>query len=474
MEKRVDVAIIGAGSAGLSAFREVQRITKSFVVINGGHYGTTCARVGCMPSKVLIQIANDFHRRKVFERHGIRGGGSLSLDAKAALRHVRALRDRFVKGVMGTVEELGDHNVRGYARFVEPGVLRLDDGSIIRAKKIIVANGSRPIVPKAWEAFRDRILTSDEIFEIEDLPGSLAVVGLGVIGLELGQAMHRLGVTVSGFGRSRWIGGLSDPEVNAYAVEKLHPELDFVQGAEATVKADPSGKLEVTGGSKAVLVEKVLASLGRRPNLDNLDFHNSGAKLDAAGLPTFNPNTMQVENLPLFIAGDISAYRPILHEAADEGRIAGYNAVRDSATCFRRRTRLGITFSDPNIAFAGERFEFLPEGRYKIGEVRFDGQGRSLVMGKNVGLLRVYGDPRTGKLIGAEMMAPSGEHLAHLLAWAIQRNLTVWEALQMPFYHPVVEEGLRTALRHLADQTETGAKTPELPLCDPSGVESLS
>ena len=166
----------------------------------------------------------------------------------------------------------------------------------------------------------------------------------------------------------------------------------------------------------------------------------------------------------MFITGDATRERQLLHEAADEGYIAGYNAVHEPY-CFRRRTPLSIIFSDPNIAVVGKRYQDLFNQQDMIvGEVNFSQQGRSRIMSKNKGLLRIYAEPETGILLGAEMIAPSGEHLAHLLAWAIQQKMTVSDALQMPFYHPVVEEGMRTALRELSSKMHLSRK--EIILCD--------
>ncbi|MCH6545175.1 MAG: dihydrolipoyl dehydrogenase [Deltaproteobacteria bacterium] len=472
MDKKVDVAIIGAGTAGLSAVREVQKVTQNFVIINGGEYGTTCARVGCMPSKVLIQVANDFHRRQVFAKLGIHGGDNLTLNIPEALRHVRSLRDRFVGGVLKTVEGLGDHNMEGYAQFVKPNVLQVG-GVTVQANKVILATGSRPSIPQSWQSFASRLITSDEIFEREDLPASIGVVGLGAIGLELGQALHRLGIKTTCVGRRPFIGGLSDPEVNRYAVREMSQEMDFWTGLEADVK--PEGqRFRLSYGDQSVVVDGILASLGRRPNLENLGLEKVGIKLNAKGLPSFNTNTMQVEDLPIFIAGDINGDRSILHETADEGRIAGYNSVQTSPALFSRRAGLEITFCHPNIAVVGRSFADLQGEDIAIGEVKFDGQGRSLVMEENSGHLRVYGQRETGLLLGAEMVAPTGEHLAHLLSWVIQKQMTVFEVLQLPFYHPVVEEGLRTALRDLAAKVESAPPDIELALCGESGIECLS
>ncbi len=472
MEKKVDVAIIGAGTAGLSAVREVQKVTQNFVIINGGKYGTTCARVGCMPSKVLIQVANDFHRRHVFSKLGIHGGDNLTLNIPEALRHVRSLRDRFVGGVLKTVKALGEQNIEGYTQFVEPNVVQVGDVTI-HATKVIIATGSQPIIPRAWQSFASRLITSDEIFEREDLPASIGVVGLGVIGLELGQALHRLGIKTTCVGRRPFIGGLSDPEVNRYAVRAMSHEMNFWTGLEARV--EPEGqRFRLSYGNQSVVVDGILASLGRRPNLENLGLEKLGVKLNAQGLPSFNSNTMQVEDLPIFLAGDMNGDKPILHEAADEGRIAGYNSVHEAPTLFSRRARLKITFCYPNIAVVGRSFASLNGEDFAIGEVKFDGQGRSLVMEENLGHLRVYGQRGTGLLLGAEMVAPAGEHLAHLLSWVIQKGMTVFEVLQLPFYHPVVEEGLRTALRDLAAKVESAPPDIELAHCGESGIECLS
>ena len=108
MAKNVDVAIIGAGSAGLFALSQVKRKTDNYVLINGGELGTTCARVGCMPSKVLIQVAEDFHRKSIFGREGIDGGEKLTIDNEAAMEHVQDLRDVFVDKTLGVTDDMGD------------------------------------------------------------------------------------------------------------------------------------------------------------------------------------------------------------------------------------------------------------------------------------------------------------------------------------------------------------------------------
>lgn len=472
MDRKVDVAIIGAGTAGLSAFKEAVKVTKNVVLIHDGPHGTTCARVGCMPSKVLIQSADDFHRRLALAELGIRGGEKLEVDVPAVLRRVRKLRDRFVGGVLRSVEALGEAVVPGRAEFLEPTVLRVSGKSLVRAKRVIIATGSRPLVPRGWEAFGDKIITSDDLFEKEDLPKRVAVIGLGIIGMEIGQALSRLGVVSVAAGRDAFLGGLSDPEVNDVAKSHFSNEMPLALG-EANVQAS-RGALLVTAGGKAVEVDAIVAAMGRLPNVEGLGLEKLGVPMGKGGLPSFNPRTMRVGDLPVYLAGDANGERPLLHEAADEGRIAGYNAVRETETCFVRRALLAITFCDPNLAVVGRPFRSLDLESTVIGEVDFSDQGRSRILARNHGKLRVYAHRRTGELLGAELMGPAGEHLAHLLGWAVQSGAVVSQLLQMPFYHPVVEEGLRTALRDCLRKIERPYAPLELALCAESGVESLS
>jgi dihydrolipoamide dehydrogenase len=452
--RKVNVAILGAGTAGLTALGVVRKHTDDFVIVNDGPYGTTCARVGCMPSKALIHIANDFHRRRTFDAVGIRGADELSMDVAAALAWVRDYRDARVAPNLKPTERVGDRNIAGRAAFVAPDellVARADGGEErIHADAVVVATGSTPIVPASWRAFGERILTTDSLFEQTDLPRRLAVVGLGAIGLELGQALARLGLEVTGFELRESVAGLTDPELQAEAVERFASEFSVHLGHGVEIERVGEGGLRVVAGDAEATVDAALIALGRAPNVSGLGLDRLGLPLDERGLPPFDPNTMQVGDLPIYIAGDIDADRVVMHEASDEGFIAAWNALH-GPTRFQRRTPLSIAFTDPEIAMVGLPHASLPEGALSALH-DFARQGRAIAMRSAHGKLRVYAEPGNGRLLGAEIVAPHGEHLAHLLALAIERQLTLAELLTMPVYHPVLEEGLRSALRALARQ----------------------
>ncbi|HET7730931.1 MAG TPA: dihydrolipoyl dehydrogenase [Usitatibacter sp.] len=451
----VDVAVIGAGTAGLAAYRAAKAAGARAVIMEGGPYGTTCARVGCMPSKLLIAAAEAAHAVHRAPRFGVHPGPA-RIDGAEVMARVRRERDRFVGFVLAGVESIPPADrIRGHARFVDRNTLQVEGGPTVRARSVVIATGSRPAVPPLLRGLGDRLVVNDDVFDWETLPRSVAVFGPGVIGLELGQALARLGVRVVVLGRGGRVGPITDPYVLRAAVKAFGEEMALdpdahVQRVERVGDEVLVEFLDPEGRAQHQRFDYVLAATGRTPNVDSLGLEATGIALDAHGVPRTDPRTTQAGDSPIFVAGDASNYAPLLHEAADEGRIAGENAARfPNVSAGPRRAKLGIVFTDPQIAIVGPGFAALKSHALAAGEVSFEDQGRSRVMLRNRGHLRVYADPGTGRFLGAEMAGPDAEHIGHLLAWALQAEMTVSRMLEMPFYHPVVEEGLRTALREL-------------------------
>ena len=456
-EIHTDVAIIGAGTAGLYALREARQAGRRFVLIDQGPLGTTCARVGCMPSKVALHAGAMWAARKQIA--GVSGLDALGLDSAQVWAALRQQRDQFASRPVKAARSLaGEFLLEGPAHFLEPGVLEVrlgDEIQIVRAGAVVIATGSRPVLPGWLAAVAERTVTTDQLFELPALPKRVGVLGLGAIGLEMGLALSRLGVEVIGADVANTVTGIVDPAVGERAVARFGREINLWLGSEVSVSASGDEVL-MRAGDRVARVDLLLAALGRRPNVDTLNLEAAGIAVDARGMPEFDTATMQNGDLPVFIAGDANGDRPLMHEAADEGAIAGYNAARAEVTRFRRKVALGIAFSDPDVASVGARLDQLDPQAIVIGSAAGDGNGRAKILGGEESLLRLYADARDGKLLGAAMVATGGEHLAHLLAWAIQRGETAQSLLQLPFYHPVVEEMLQTALKEIAQKFPDG------------------
>jgi dihydrolipoamide dehydrogenase len=459
MDTPVDVAVIGAGTAGLAAYRAARDAGARAVLIEGGTHGTTCARVGCMPSKLLIAAAEAVHGIERAHGFGVHVDGSVRIAGHEVMARLKHERDRFVGFVLKGVEAIPDADrIVGHARFVDRDTLDVA-GQRIRAKSIVIATGSRPAVPPILRDLGERLAVNDDVFEWDELPRSVAVFGPGVIGLELGQALARLGVRVVVLGRGGRLGPITDPYVHRAAVQAFSHEFHLDTDAHVSSVKRIGDEVEidyVDGGDKRTeRFDYVLAATGRLPNVDALGLETLSLDRDGRGVPLFDRRTLQIGETSLFMAGDAADDMPLLHEAADEGRIAGANAASfPQVTPQMRRAPLGIVFTDPQIAIVGPGFAALKTAELAAGEVSFEDQGRARVMLRNKGHLRVYGDPASGRFLGSEMVGPDAEHIGHLLAWALQAQMTVTQMLEMPFYHPVVAEGLRTALRELARHIE--------------------
>ena len=282
----VDVAVIGAGSAGLPAFRAAREHTDRVILIERGPHGTTCARVGCMPSKLLIAAAEAAHGMEIAPRFGIHPG-SISIDGEAVMERVRRERDRFVGFVLDGVDRIDpEQKISGQARFVEDSRLEIGN-SQVRAGRVVIASGTSPAIPDFLEQVRDRVSVNDDVFEWKTLPESVAVFGVGVIALELGQALHRLGVRVRLFGRSLRTGPITDPGVLQSSEKVFSSEFPFTAPVKVeNVEPDENGvrvlyRNNEDSGVEEEVFEQVLAATGREPNLTELNLEQTSLKLDS-------------------------------------------------------------------------------------------------------------------------------------------------------------------------------------------------
>ncbi|MDD1450448.1 dihydrolipoyl dehydrogenase [Sphingomonas sp. H160509] len=454
-----DVAIIGAGTAGLAAERSARRNGAKTLLIDEGFGGTTCASVGCMPSKLLIAAGNAMHAVEHAAVFGVEASGKV--DGVAVMARVRKERDAFVAGVEKSIDKLPEEvRIEARAKFAGATILSLSDGREVHAKSVVIATGSSPAIPEMFDGVRDRVLTNESIFELKDLPKSLGVIGAGALGLEMAQAMARLGVDTMVFDTGETIGGLKDRHVAEAYHAILSREMPILLGVELTVEPDGDGvKLAWSGSASGEQrFDYLLVATGRPPRIKGIGLETTGLALNDHGMPDYDCETMQCGTAPIFIAGDADHDRAVLHEASAEGMIAGRNAASyPEVTPGKRTVPFAITFTHPNVAVIG-KIAKDDDADTVIGTASYDDQGRAKVEACHAGLVRFYADRRDGRLTGATMAGPAVEHSAHLIAWAIQSGWTATEVLDLPIYHPTFEEGMKGALRSIC--SEVHAPTP--------------
>lgn len=452
-----DIIIIGAGTAGISAYKEAIRHTQNILVINQGPWDTTCARVGCMPSKVLISTANRMH--DILHADEVALNVKAEIDRSQVMQHVQRLRDRFTAATLRDVESWDpQHKISGTAVFINENTVEVDRQHY-QAKAFIIAVGSTPNIEiELKNKLAEHLITSDQVFELEQLPRSLAVIGSGVIAIELAQAFQRLGVKTTVFARSAKVGVLTSPNLQKIAQQEISKELDIKFGYLPESFELIDNEVQITydkENPQTLNVDYVLTAIGRKSNLSSLKLENIHPDYKDTKQLDIDANSKQLGQYPIFIVGDAYTSTPLQHEAAIEGKLAVKNCLNyPKIENIKTLTPLGIVFSSPEMAISGQNYAGLVKQgiEFVTGTVSYEKQGRAIVLGKNRGAVQVYVEKSTRRLLGAELLVESAEHMAHLLSWIISQQLSIDEILEMPFYHPTLEEGLRTALKHARRQ----------------------
>jgi dihydrolipoamide dehydrogenase len=423
------VVVIGTGTAGTAAARAARDAGAEVTAVRGGAIqGTTCASVGCMPSKALLAAA----ARARGTTDGAFGVLDARIDSPTALARADHLRRRFATAAPARMEDM--HVLAGDARFDADGLWVADERVAYDA--LVVATGAQPRIPEAY-ANVEPLYTYRTVWEA-DLPERIGIVGGGAIGVELGSALAALGHTVTLFEGSERLRVPVEDRLADLLVERLRAAgVRCVFGEEPDV--DPGPPIVLHTADHRAEVDAVLLGVGSEPVLPEGMLDALG--LDADALDTVDPSNLQLGDGPVFVAGDLVP-PPILHQATREGEAAGRNAARwPDVQTVDRGTPLQIVFSSPQVARAGK-----PDEAVVFAHFDFRDQGRSVLDGHADGAMRLGADA-DGRLVSAEIVHEDAEHVAHLLCWVMHTPVT--SLLDRPVYHPTVLEGVMTALERL-------------------------
>ncbi|MDI6797173.1 MAG: FAD-dependent oxidoreductase [Desulfatibacillaceae bacterium] len=445
--RKLDAAIIGAGTAGLYAAAQVARRTDNFALFEGGIQGTTCARVGCMPSKALIAQV------RAFACAADQTQGAWPAKIGEILAAVRTVRDRlFQKTAANGQKKFGEKLIPAAVSFTGPMKI-VADGIEYQCRSIVIATGSTPVIPPGWELAEGKIVTTNQFFELKTFGPKVLVVGMGPLGIEISQALARTGFGVTTVEMGSKIAGLSDPKVTEALGEILdnQPNLEWHTNFSARL-LEAGGQVKValknmeSGLEREQSFDLVLLATGRRPNVDGLNLEASGLELNKKGLPVFDPATLACKGQSVFMAGDVEGGRQLYHLAARHGILAGANAVNaDKPGEPPVMPNLGIVFTDPCVAMVGADYSELDQDSIIIGEADAAFSGRGAVDGGRQGLLRLYFDKNSQLFLGAQMAVPAGEHLAHMLIPMLSSSYTLEQMADTVYYHPTYEELIQTA-----------------------------
>ena len=446
-----DVAVIGAGSAGFSAAITAADEGAQVALIGHGTIGGTCVNFGCVPSKALIRATETLHVAHSANRfRGIEASAKLT-DWKALVAQKQELVDGLRKAKYSDL--LPAYNsvayMEGKASFGQKGKL-LVDGKELSARKIIIATGTRPAVPSINGIEDVPYLTSTTALQLEALPESLLVIGAGYISAEIAQMFARAGVKVTIVSR-RGLLPESEPEISEALTRYFKDEGITIISGVAYERIESQGntiRLHVLVGGKptTITAEQLLVATGRTANTESLN-------LDLAGIATNTNNSIKVDPQMrttrdgVYAAGDVTGRDQFVYMAAYGAKIAAKNAMNGNALSYDNSIMPVVVFSDPQVASVGlTEAQARSQGiQVRTSVLTLDNVPRAIAARDTRGLIKLVVESKTGRLIGAHILAPEGSDSIQTAAMAIKAGMTYQDMASMIFPYLTTVEGLKLA-----------------------------
>lgn len=447
--KQHDLIVIGAGPGGyVAAIRAAQLGLDVACIDKGTQLGGTCLRVGCIPSKALLESSQKFHEAQTgLASHGVMVG-KVQLDLAAMLSR----KDKIVTELTGGIAHLFKKNkvtrYEGQATFSGPGklVVKGKDNLELTAKHIIIATGSKSAGLPGIEVDGEFVTTSRHALSYSTPPKHLIVIGAGFIGLEMGSVWKRLGsqVTVVEYLDHILPGVDSETAKEALRIMKKQ-KLKFVLGAKVIGTSVKKGQVSVEiEGKDAIVGDKVLMVVGRKPNTEGLGLDAIGVELDKRGCIPVDQNYKAAEGV--YAVGDVITGPMLAHKASEEGVacvekiVTGYGHVNYNAIP-------AVCYTHPEIANVGQTEEQLKDAGidYKVGKFMFSANGRAKSMGEIDGKVKLLADAKTDRLLGAHIIGPHAGDLIAECQVAMEFGASAEDVARACHAHPTLAEAVKEA-----------------------------
>lgn len=451
-----NTVIIGAGSAGVAAFQEYLKYDDNFIVVETGPLGTTLQRSGDIPANTLMSAALQVNSLSTLYKYGINLQGSHSFDTTQVMNSLRAIRAKGTNEVLSYLYRLEESKrIIGRARFINQNEIIVDDHIHIDFKCAIIATGAVPLVPYEL-AIKGNVLTLPDIYELDDVPKSLAVFGCQNQGLVVGQALSYLGTKVIVFADEN-IWQITDNIVLNTARDVFQKNFNLEVNAKIT-EIDPDEKgfgiyyLDCNDYENYIHVEHILSSSASIAKTDGLNLKALNISINNNGVIEVNNRTLQSSVGNIFAIGDVANAFHSTSKAINDAKVAAYNASHYPYVKSKNinEIRLNILNSDPPLAVVGLSFNQMKE-RARYGKPFIASEGRMSdgiyrARHKDGGIIRLYTDEDTTLVLGAEICGYGADHIAQFLAQAIVSQKTIFDLENFVFYKPSYEEVIAKAV----------------------------
>ena len=447
-----DLVVIGGGPGGyVAAIRAAQLGMKAAVVEKEEKLGGTCLRVGCIPSKALLESSHKYEEAgHEFAQHGIHVGG-VSFDLSAMMKRKDDVVATLAKGIEALLTKNKVARVRGTGRLAGPGRVEVTAGDGTRttldAARVILAVGSKSVVLPGIEVDGRLIGTSTEALAFDTVPGHLVVIGGGYIGLELGSVWRRLGskVTVLEY-TDRILTGL-DGDIAAEALPLFRKQgLDIRLGVKVKrARAVGSRCVVECEGQEPIECDRVLAATGRRPATDDLGFDTVGIALDTRGCIPVD-GQFRTSAAGVYAIGDCIPGPMLAHKAEEDG-VACVEAMQSGWAHVDYDLVPAVVFTHPEIAAVGKTEEQLTAAgvAFKKGVFPFRANGRARTINDTVGKVKVLADAATDRVLGVHIIGPAAGDLIGEAAAALNFGATAEDIARVCHAHPTLPEALKEA-----------------------------
>ena len=456
--KKVQILVIGGGSAGRYAAREAARLGREVLLASTPPFGGLCILKGCMPSKALLRSAHELHAaRTELALLGIDHAGTFSYDLPAIIQMKNRMIAEMADSARGSVDGVrGITLVEDSVTFLSPESARIGHETV-HFERAVIATGSVPKIPDIPGLSRKWTITSDEVLELETLPESVIVLGAGPVGLELGQYLSMMGVKVTVVEiASRW-----NPELDIRIEEGYLASLAkrgmVVHLGFRSERFDESGNRPVLHGRigdkpLTLEAESILCATGRRPDLDGLDPLAADVHLSHHRAIHVDP-WLQTSNPRIFAAGDVTGALPVLNLATYHGEVAGFNAASAVPKKVEDRPVPTAIFSDPEFARVG-----LTEVQAHAlhiptitGYLPFSELGKAIVNRQTDGALKIVAHEKTREILGAEMYGTGASDLIHLITVALGFSATIDQYQRILHIHPTMAEIVKYVVEEMTE-----------------------
>ncbi len=445
-----DLVVIGAGPGGyVAAIRAAQLGLDVACIEKEPLLGGTCLRVGCIPSKALLEASERYHAtKKDLKRFGVKVSG-VELDLKAMLRHKDSTVKALTQGVAGLLKKNGITRYQGAGRLDGKGVVIVEgtDSARLEAEHILIATGSEVTPLSGVELDGDRIGTSTEALAYPEVPAHLVVIGAGVIGLELGSVWARLGakVTVLEY-LDRILPGV-DTEIAKQAQKVFKKQgMDFQLGVRVTsARLEGDGCIVEADGRDPLACDRVLLAIGRRPYTEGLGLEAAGVELDPRGRVKVDGHyRSNVEGI--YAVGDVIHGPMLAHKAEDEG-VACVEGIVTGHGHLNYDAIPSIVYTHPEIAFLGKTEEELKAAGvpYNKGTFPFLANGRARALADTGGMVKLLAHADTDRLLGAHIIGPRAGDLIAELAIAVEFGASAEDIARSAHAHPTLAEVVKQA-----------------------------